>query len=305
MSHLRSAGTALFFAAGLALASDVVVLRGGARIELKQPWVQQGNNVLLTRTDGTLLSVPASEIDARATAEARARKPEPARPPIVAPPSTPADAVRSGREPRARVRVTDADVGHSSMALSDGADKDKGEVKGGAARVEVGEYTQQKAGTNLLITGNLRNTGTEAVTGTRLTVYGVDDAGNSVTSANATMAGGTIDGNGTVNFSVNLPVGDRKINHFRFTPTWTAPPAPAPAAAVAAAAAAANAAAASAAAPAPAAPNAPPGPRPTPYGQGSLYAAPAGSAPSTAPADGKTGYIPGAANPDQQPKPPQ
>ena len=42
----------------------------------------------------------------------------------------------------------------------------------------------------------------------------------------------------------------------------------------------------------------------TPYGQGTLYAAPVASAPSKPPADGKTGYIPGATSPDNQPKPP-
>ncbi|MEO8430165.1 MAG: hypothetical protein ABI592_01565 [Acidobacteriota bacterium] len=307
MSHIRSVGTGLFLAAGLALASDVVVLRGGSRIDLKQPWVQQGSNAILTRADGTLLSVPVTEIDTRATAAARSSGPVAARPAVVAPPSTPADAVRSGREPRARVRVTDADVGHSSMIPVDEVDKTNG-AKAGPARVEVGDYKQQKAGTNLLLTGNVVNTGTETVTGTRMTVSGIDEAGNAVTSANAIMAGGTIEGGQSANFTVTLPVGDKTINHFRFTPTWSAPPAAAPPAAVAAAAAASAAASAGASgapATAPAPASSPPAPRPTPYGQGSLYAAPAGSAPSTAPADGKSGYIPGAANPDLQPKPPQ
>jgi hypothetical protein len=35
-----------------------------------------------------------------------------------------------------------------------------------------------------------------------------------------------------------------------------------------------------------------------------MYAAPAPNAPSTAPADGKTGYLPGASHPANQPKPP-
>ena len=46
---------------GSALAAEVVVLRGGTRIELKKPWVRQGNNALLTRADGTLLSVPVHQ----------------------------------------------------------------------------------------------------------------------------------------------------------------------------------------------------------------------------------------------------
>ena len=47
------------------------------------------------------------------------------------------------------------------------------------------------------------------------------------------------------------------------------------------------------------------GPRRRRYGRGTLYAAPVANAPSEAPADGKTGYIPGAASPDNQPKPPE
>ena len=49
---------ALFLLASVAAAPDVVVLRGGTRIELKQPPMRQGNNVLLTKKDGTLLTEP-------------------------------------------------------------------------------------------------------------------------------------------------------------------------------------------------------------------------------------------------------
>src|SRR6266536_1663567 len=51
-------------------AGEVVVLQGGARIELQKPPVRQGNVVLLTRTDGTLLSVHDADIDWKATAAA-------------------------------------------------------------------------------------------------------------------------------------------------------------------------------------------------------------------------------------------
>ncbi|MGI0150189.1 MAG: hypothetical protein ACREDF_11745, partial [Thermoplasmata archaeon] len=56
--------------AAAAGAADVVVLRGGLVIPLRRPPMRQGANVLLTRADGTLLSVPASEIDREATAAA-------------------------------------------------------------------------------------------------------------------------------------------------------------------------------------------------------------------------------------------
>ena len=73
---MKKAAVALLTAlcAGPAFAADVVVLKGGGKIELKQPPVRRGNTVLLTRKDGTLLSVPFSEIDQKATAAAKKRK---------------------------------------------------------------------------------------------------------------------------------------------------------------------------------------------------------------------------------------
>lgn len=303
----------LFATAASALAADAVVLRGGSRIELKEPPVQKGNNAILTRADGTLLSVPMSEVDWKATAALKSQKPEPAKPAVVAPPSTPAEAVRTGREEKARVRVTDADVGHQAEPLTPSGEK-ASEMKAYAPRVEVLDYNQQKTGANLVVSGQLTNPGTLPVTNVRLGVTAIDDEGNPLGTAAATIANGTIAGGKAVLFSATLPVGEKNVSSIRFTPQWFAPPPPAPAGAAAAASAApaananANGAAATgAAAPAAAAPAAskPPAPAPTPYGQGLLYAAPAASAPSTPPADGKTGYIPGAASPENQPKPPQ
>src|ERR1017187_5370138 len=108
---------AFFFAAALpsvCFAADVVILRGGTRIDLQEAPKQQGNTAILVRSDGTLLSVPMSEIDWKATAAERNRKSEPKAPSIVVPPSAPTDAVRTGKEEKARVRVTDADVGHAA-----------------------------------------------------------------------------------------------------------------------------------------------------------------------------------------------
>ncbi len=111
--------------------------------------------------------------------------------------------------------------------------------------------------------------------------------------ATASLSKGVVEPGNTVDFVVTLPnVGDKVVANLRFNPQWTQPrppPAPTPRPGTAAAAAARPAA---------------PSPRPTPYGQGTLYAAPVANAPSQAPADGKTGYIPGASSPDNQPKPP-
>ncbi|HYT92348.1 MAG TPA: thioredoxin family protein [Gemmataceae bacterium] len=109
----------LFGAALLGFAGDVVVLKGGVLIELKGPWEQRGIAALLTRVDGTLISVPVSEIDVKATAAAKVFRAA-ARPDavlVVPPPQNPAQAARLSRDrPKARMKISDADVRHGEPA---------------------------------------------------------------------------------------------------------------------------------------------------------------------------------------------
>jgi hypothetical protein len=302
-----------FFAA--ALLADVIVLKGGAVINLKSPPVRRGNNVILTKTDGTVLSVPVSEIDRAATAATRsaATLPAPAATPV--PAATLAGAARAAKEvPKARVRITDADVSHGEAAqqATEAAGGDAAaapDASAGAGRVEVAEYTQEKSGDALVVRGTLKNPGATPAINVRMTVTALDTRGQTITTAEAGVSNGAIDPSRTVAFSVTIPVGSRPVASLRFSPRWVSPALPAPASASPDAAASGRdrAASSESAAPAPtAAPkaSAPPAPAPTPYGRGSLYAAPAPNAPSQAPADGKTGYLPGASNPANQPKPP-
>jgi hypothetical protein len=303
-----------FLTAGVLLA-DVVVLKGGAVIALKKAPEVRGNTVLLTRSDGTVVSVPASEVDRAATAAARSA-PAPAPAPTPAPAATLAGAARAAREvPKARVRITDADVSHGAAeaaapeaAATDG-EKDV-DASAGAGRVEVVDYTQEKSGDALIVRGTLKNPGATPAMNVRMSVTAIDAKGQTITSGEAGLSNGTIEPFRTVAFSVTIPIGTRAAGSLRFSPRWVAAALPASAATPDGDPAArdrASGAAALAAAPAPtAAPkaSAPPPPVPTPYGRGSLYAAPPPNAPSEAPADGKTGYIPGASSPSNQPKPP-
>lgn len=291
---------ALAAAAAVCLAGEVVVLRGGARVELKGPPVRSGNTVLLTRADGTLLSVPASEIDEKATAAYRAPAPAVSSA-LVAPPETPAQVARLTREgPKARVRITDRDVAHELVVGGeDTGEQLSGESRSGGATLEVGDYTQQRAGANLLVKGTLRNTGGTQASNVRMTVTALDPKGESAGSNDASLSAGVIEPGQNVSFTVSVPVGQKAATSFRFAPRWVAAPVPAPPGEAAAAAGS------SAGAPAVAAASRPPEPAPTPYGRGTLYAFPQPSASSTPPADGKTGYIPNASSPENQPKPPQ
>lgn len=294
---------ACFLAAAAATAGDVVVLKGGERIELKGPWVQQGANAWLTRSDGALLSVAISEIDLKATAAARKAVPAPD-PAAVAPPQTPAEAVRLNREGRrAKVRLTDADVSHETV-LAEAATpgQRKADAAKGTARLDVAGYDQAKAGSNLIVRGSLRNFGGTTANNSRMSVAAMDENGELIGTGEASLSKGNLEPFETVAFTAAIPVGDKIVGGLRFTPQWMAAPPQAPPAEAAAAAAAAQRPAATAAAPA--APGyQPPAPVPTPYGQGVLYAAPSAPASMVPPEDGRRGYIPGASDPASQPKP--
>lgn len=288
--------------AAAALAGEVVVLKGGEVIALKQPAVKRGNTAYLTRADGSLLSVPLSEIDRDATAAAnRAVVPAPA--PVEAPQaSTPAEAVRTTKDgPKARVRITDADVSHPLDATPAGSTdkKDEPQTSGSAAKVELLDYQQDRTGDTLVVRGTLRNSGQQTAESVRLAVTVLDEKGQAIDGTTANLSKGSIESAMTVAFTAALKVGDRNTGSLQFQPTWTQPRPPAPAARPAGSGgpgSAGQAAAASAA-------NKSPAPAPTPFGRGTLYAAPIPNAPSEAPKDGKTGYIPGATSPDNQPKP--
>jgi hypothetical protein len=290
LSVLLLAAGALAFGSG-----DVVVLKGGTRIELKKPAERAGNVVLLTRSDGALLSVPASEIDWKATAAARAVK-APAAPAPAAEmhPETPAEAARTAKDrPKARVKLTDADVSHVTEEAASPEDDKKSQAGSGAARLDVVDYSQEKSGTNVLVRGELRNSGGIPALNSRMVVTVMDEKGEKIASGDAGLSNNLVEPGKSVSFSVTIPVGDKVVASLRFAPQWTAPPAPAAGATPPAAAEAAAAAKPT-----------PPRPTPTPYGQGTLYAPMAAPASTTPPADNHRGYIPGMSSPENQPKPP-
>ena len=303
----RTAALALFFTAAAGLA-EVIVLKGGVVIPLQRPAVRRGNNVLLTKTDGTFLSVPASEIDRAATAAVNsAPPPAPAASSVPARPPTLAEAARAAKDvPKARVRITDANVSHGESSAEPAA-AEAGEAAkdavSGSGRIDVAEYTQEKSGDAMVVRGTLRNPGTTPAMNVRMTVAAIDAKGQVITSGEAGISSATVEPNKTAAFSVTIPVGTRAVGSIRFSPRW-ASPSPPPAPAGDDPALAPNPGAAPAAAAPPPRASQPPPPPPTPYGRGVLYAAPPPSASTVPSADGKTGYLPGVSSPSNQPKPP-
>ena len=310
MTTLRaSLAAGLLVAAAAVAGADVLVLRGGSRIPIKGPILQQGQNILVTNTDGTLLSVPSAEVDLKATAAANAPQPAaPAAVPATAAAETPAEAARGARGPKARVRVTDADVSHQMDMMTSSSQPQEAKTAAGAAtvgRVELMEYHQTKAGDQLVVNGMLRNPGTQTVNGVKLNVTALDENGKVLSASPANVAGSSVDPGRTLAFTATLPVGQVLVPILRFSPQWIPPPPPADKDTVAAAAAASKDQGSEAKPAGSSAESKPAAPQPTPYGRGTLYAPPIASAPTTAPADGKTGYIPGASSPENQPQPPK
>lgn len=294
---------ALLFAALSAFGADVVVLRGGGRIELQKPWVRQGNQAILTRADGTLLSVPVSEIDLKATAAAKAARAA-AKPvssaagALEAPQESPAQAARAtAREGRkARVKITDADVAHVEESAEGEKKEPAAPAEGG--RLEVADFTQEKTGGNLIVRGSIRNAGATPATSARMTVTALDQKGEKIASGEAALSKGIVEPGATISFSATIAVGEKLSASLRFAPQWIAA-APASPAAVAA-----TSPTPGPSSQAPAREAAPPQPTPTPYGMGTLFAPPAASAPTTPPDDNHRGYIPEFTK-EGQPKVPQ
>ncbi|MFY9551517.1 MAG: FxLYD domain-containing protein, partial [Thermoanaerobaculia bacterium] len=198
--------------------------------------------------------------------------------------------------PKARVRITDADVSHPlDLGTPTGEEKKEGSAAAGSGpRVEVADYAQEKNGAALGVRGSLRNSGQGTAENVRMTITAVDEKGQSIDGTTASISKGVIESGQSVEFNASLNVGDKTVATLRFAPQWTVPRPPPPPPGRPGQPADASAAGSGKA----------PAPRPTPYGRGTLYAPPVASAPFEAPADGKTGYIPGASHPDNQPKPP-
>jgi hypothetical protein len=232
---LRRAGlvSAILFAAATlsVFGADVVVLRGGARIELQKPWVRQGSQAILTRTDGTLLSVPVSEIDLKATAAARAARAaaKPASPPKGAlgeSEESPAEAAKLSRDGRkARVKITDADVAH----VEEPAEEEKKETESrptGSGRLEVADWSQEKANGNLIVRGSIRNVGGTPAVNARMTVTALDDKGEKIGTADAGLSKGLVEPGATVSFTASIAAGEKVATSIRFAPQWIATPPP-------------------------------------------------------------------------------
>ena len=148
------------------LAADQVVLKDGRTLETKKPPEIRGRQAVLLLADGTLVSIPASEIDTGKTAAAAAKAAEaaklPASAPVVARPPSLVDAANATREgKKASVVLTDQDV--AAGELDAGGDK----KAAGDGRVIVSNVSAKKGASGTTVTGSVQNVGEELRRGRR------------------------------------------------------------------------------------------------------------------------------------------
>jgi hypothetical protein len=193
VAHRRRFLVALLplLAAASPAAADWLQLHDGSRVQTRGPWEVRGPRVVFTLPNGTLASVPASQVDleasARATREALAPKPQPTptprRPAVLT--LTDADLAASSRGP---ALARDAAPGASTTATGTGVAPDPAAAPGGGDELEVVNWSSRyDAATNTTsLTGTIRNPGDDIRFGIRIEIAAFDRDGGLV--AKSTVA---------------------------------------------------------------------------------------------------------------------
>ena len=287
--------------AALEVSADVVVLKDGATIQTSKPYVVKGSQALLTLPDGTLTSIPASQIDAQKTAAANA--PRVAKPgaAIAAPPQSPGEAARQKGTRKATVVLSDEDILHplSVGGGSAGGGGAAGERGATGDRVEVSGMSSSRENGIITVTGSLQNTGGVEVSGVSVTVEVVGDSNNTLASSFGKIAKDVLQPGEKTTFSAEFA--DEGVTNYRCVPRWQVR-VPVSHASEAGAPAAPPAGDQTPAAAPPPAPTAPPPAKVQPRGD---VAAPPASGPIGSPSNANSGYLPQPADVVPTPPPPK
>lgn len=202
------------------LAADKVVLRDGRTLETKKPPQIRGRQAVLTLTDGSLVSIPAAEIDTRRTAEAASNAAEasksPTAAPLVARPPTLVDAARATREgKKAAVVLTDQDVAAGTL---DSPDEKKA---AGDGSVVVSNVVAKKAGTGTTVTGSVQNVGGSPVEGVGVTIELVGEGGKTVASSFGQLSADALAPGEKATFTAQMDT-EATAQNVRALPRWRA-----------------------------------------------------------------------------------
>src|SRR5258706_2097994 len=130
MRRVLALSASFLVLASAAILADQVVLKDGSTITTAKPYVVKGSQAILTMPDGTLVSLPASQIDGKRTAEANAPKTaKPASSASQYPPQSPGEAAKMKGMRKATIVLSDEDVLHPVGGGAAAAAKEDGEGK--------------------------------------------------------------------------------------------------------------------------------------------------------------------------------
>jgi len=200
------------------LAADKVVLKDGRTLETKKPPEIRGRQAILLLADGTLVSIPASEIDTGKTAASVAKAAEaaklPAPTPVVARPPSLVDAANATRDgKKASVVLTDQDVAAGQLDAG-GAKKAAGD-----GRVVVSNVSAKKAASGTAVTGSVQNVGEGSVEGVGVTIELVGENGKTVASAFGELSADALAPGEKATFAAQLGT-ETTAQNVRVLPRW-------------------------------------------------------------------------------------
>lgn len=202
--------TSVALAAPLALAlataasADWLVLRDGSRIETRGAWQERSGVVVFHLPNGTLSSLPKTEIDldssARATADARQEQ-------------APPESAEGKAAPRPVLVITDADVGHiepteesPGTATATGEDEAAAESTGSPElQISGWDWTTKASPPGIQITGTLRNGSQDVASNLALRVILLADDGGLVGRANASLVRSALQPGQATSFTAFFP----------------------------------------------------------------------------------------------------
>jgi len=236
--------TAALGAAALPASADWLVLRDGSRVETKGPWQEKGRLVVFTRSDGTLASLRAAELDLeasrKATAESLQGKVEPAGDPAAAAPK------------KKLAVITDQDLPHRAPpAAPAAASPDAPPPPAGPVSVTNWRKQVMPGDEGLLILGTLQNVTPYPTSNLTLQISLLDTKGALLATAPGLFPTRILPPRGSVEFRATFP-GVMEFAGLKFDAGGWAPEPPKPEAG--------SEPPAGAASPPPADPNAPPPP---------------------------------------------
>jgi hypothetical protein len=194
-----------------------VILKDGQSIAVAKPYVVKGKMAILTRTDGSLVSIPVDDVDVEKTAAAAAKPASPAPEPTPAPvkkATTPAEAARAKAGKRSTVVLTDAEVRSSVPAGPSGETKEKGD---GAVSISGANATRTKSG--YTINGSVVNSGKGDVQGITVTIELVGESGTAMLTTQGTLAKDALAPGEKATFTAEVE-SETEAKSIRYVPSW-------------------------------------------------------------------------------------